>query len=323
VKAPGISICIPTFDRLWYLRESVASAQAQRLTDLEILIGDDGDSRELREWALATAAADGRVRYLKTPGRLGLAGNWNFLADAAGGEYITLIGDDDRLLPGFAERLLREAVTGVDVVFSEHHFIDHAGRRLAAAVRDGTHDYGRRGLSPGVIANAVEVVWQNSVPMSACIVRTNAVRRLRFKSDINTPELELFARLAGEGGRFAFVPEYLAEYRSHAGSQTAHGLTLDRLAEYLEPIDVPAEVESIKRTCMEPLVSAGIDIRLARGDIAGARRLATSRYHTGGLTSYAQRACLRLPDALAMNTYAAIRRTGHAARRLARRAAAV
>ena len=289
MKAPSISICIPTFDRLGYLRESVASAQAQSLRALEILIGDDGDSDELRTWALNAAAADERVRYLKTPRRLGLAGNWNFLADSANGEFLTIIGDDDRLLPEFAERLFHETTSEVSVVFSNHFVIEGTGRRLVDASYDSTRRYGRDTLSRGVLANAATAVWRNSVPMSACLVRTSAVRRLRFRPDINTPEIELFARLSLEGPAFVFVPEYLAEYRSHAGSETARGLTLDRLAEYLEPIDVPADVEPAKRDYLAQIVVAGVGIRLARGDIAGARRLCHSRYHAGGLRSFAQR----------------------------------
>ena len=135
MQTPRVSICIPTVDRLPYLRESVASAQSQSLRALEILIGDDGDSDELRMWALGAAAADERVRYLKTPRRLGLAGNWNFLAELATGEFLTIIGDDDRLLPEFAERLLHETTNEVAVVFSNHYVIDGTGRRLLDASR--------------------------------------------------------------------------------------------------------------------------------------------------------------------------------------------
>jgi len=318
VPTPRVSICIPTVDRLPYLRESVSSAQAQSLEELEILIGDDGNSDALREWALAASATDRRVRYLKTPRRLGLAGNWNFLADAATGEFLTIIGDDDRLLPTFAERLLHETTSEVAVAFSNHYIIDETGRRLVDASYDGTRRYGRDTLSRGVLANAMQVVWRNSVPMSAAIVRTAAVRRLRFRPDINTPEIELLARLSHEGPAFAFVPEYLAEYRSHSGSETARGLTLDRLAEYLESIDVPPEVEPAKRAYMEPLVTAGIGLRLTRGDIAGARRLGRSRYYASGLTSIAQEISLSLPQRLAGPTYAALRRVGRLARSVTR-----
>ncbi len=314
MQTPRISICIPTVDRLPYLRESVVSAQAQSIGAVEILIGDDGDSDELRTWALDAAAADERVRYLKTPRRLGLAGNWNFLADSATGEFLTIIGDDDRLLPEFAERLLHETTNEVAVVFSNHYVIDDAGRRLIDASHEITRQYGRDTMSRGRLANAMQTVWRNSVPISASIMRTEVIRRLRFKPDINAPEIELFARLSLEGAAFVFVPEYLSEYRSHAGSETARGLTLDRLAEYLEVIEVPADVEQAKRDCLAQVLAAGVGIRLARGDLAGARRLCNSRYYAGGLTSFAQRLSLSLPDAFAVRTYAAFRRIGGLAR---------
>ena len=305
MTTPRLSIGIPTVDRLGYLRESVASAQAQRIADLEILIGDDGDSLELGQWARQTAADDRRVRYLKAPRKLGLAGMWNFLADSAEGGFLALIGDDDRLLAEFAERLLQQAAPTVSVVFSNHYLIDDTGRLLSEASQEITRRYGRAELHSGRLNSAATAVWRNSIPMSSCIVRTSDVRRLRFKADINTPEIELFARLCLEANGFVFVPEYLAEYRTHVRSETARGLTLDRLAEYLEPIDVPADVEATKRQCMARLLAAGVAIRVDRGDLAGARRLVASRYYGAGLTSIAQRLSLGLPDRLARPAYAA------------------
>jgi glycosyltransferase involved in cell wall biosynthesis len=323
VDVRRLSIGIPTVDRLGYLKEAVASAQAQHPSDVEILIANNGNARELREWALGVAAVDRRVRYLKTPTTLGLAGTWNVLADEARGDFIVLIGDDDRLLPGFADRLLREAAVDVAVVFSNHYIIDERGQRQDQATRDVTKRYGRDTLPEGRLASAPAVVWRNAIAMSACIARTTDVRRLRFRSDINTPEIELFARLALEGHRFVFVPEYLAEYRSHLGSQTARGgLTLDRLAEYLEPIDVPGDVEPLKRARLAELLAAGVGIRLARGDVDGARRLSRSRYFAGGAKSIVQRVSLGLPDPLAVRTYAMLRRLAGLARGLRRRAAA-
>src|SRR3954447_11906680 len=107
-SGPRVSICIPTFSRLAYLQEAVGSAQRQTWGNIEIVIGDDGDSAALEKWCRDQVAKDGRIRYEKTPGRLGLAGNWNFLADRAQGEFMVLMGDDDRLLPEFAERLIVE-----------------------------------------------------------------------------------------------------------------------------------------------------------------------------------------------------------------------
>jgi len=318
VSSPRLSVCIPTYERVAYLREAVVSAQNQSEPNVEILIGDDGDSRELRDYAEAAARDDARVRYLKTPERLRLARNWTFLAHQARGEFSTFMGDDDRLLPRFAERLLGEASSDVAVVFSNHFLIDAGGHRLSEQSELATRHYRRHELAPGVLPDARVAVWRNSVPMSSAIVRTAHVQRLEFKPDINTPEIELFARLAGEGARFSFVPEYLCEYRTHAGSETTSGLTLDRLAEYLVEIPVPPALEHEKRACVERLVLAGVSIRLRRGDLDGARRLRGLTYYPrkGALHARAlQRLCLALPDRVAASAFREITRLGQEARR--------
>jgi glycosyltransferase involved in cell wall biosynthesis len=101
-----VTIAIPTYDRLEYLKEAVASARAQTYCDIEVLIGDDGTSKAIKAWAESVTSIDSRVRYQRNERKLGLAGNWNTLADAARGEFIVIIGDDDRLLPNFVEKLV-------------------------------------------------------------------------------------------------------------------------------------------------------------------------------------------------------------------------
>lgn len=298
MPGPAVSICIPTFDRLTFLKEAVASARGQSISDIEILIGDDGDSAELRRWCLSEAVADPRLRYLKTPRRLRLAGNWNFLAREARGEFLALIGDDDRLLPEFAERLLREVKGTVDVVFSNHFLIDEQGNRLMAESRATTRRYSRDTLPSGALEHPEITTWKNSVPISASILRADMVRRLGFKEDLNTPEIELFVRLAAQGGRFVHVEDYLCEYRIHPRSETSAGLKIDRLVEYLAPIAVSPEVEATKRALLDPMTIRGVGIRLARGDVQGARSLLRSSYYPRSMTArtLAQRILLALPD---------------------------
>src|SRR5688572_24981692 len=102
-----VTIAIPTYDRLEYLKEAVASARTQTHGEIEILIGDDGTSREIEDWSTAISSLDSRVRYQRNQRNLGMADNWNALADAARGEFIVIIGDDDRLLPNFVQSLVK------------------------------------------------------------------------------------------------------------------------------------------------------------------------------------------------------------------------
>lgn len=295
--APQVTIGVPTYDRLAYLKEAVASALAQTCPNIEVLISDDGPSEATRAWAVAQAASDRRVRYQHTPRNLGLAGNWNEVVAAAQGEMVVIIGDDDRLLPGFVARLL-QAVNDADVVFSNHYLIDAEGRRLEEQSRSWTRTYHRDSLQAGLVADPAIVVWQNAVPMCAALVRTEVARRLRFKDDLNTPEIELFARLAQEGGCFSFVPEYLVEHRIHRASYTARGLFNERLVKYLAPIPVSPHVEPEKRRFMEPLLVSAVSRVLVQGDVSAARSFLRSAYYphsAGRVAVWLQRVCVVLP----------------------------
>jgi glycosyltransferase involved in cell wall biosynthesis len=311
---PLVTIAIPTFDRLAYLREAVASALAQTYEHIEVLIGDDGPTTTIHEWSRSIAQRDPRVRYQRNPRNLGLAGNWNALSDAARGEFLVIIGDDDRLLPNFVEKLIEIIEPRANVAFANHYVIDSRGVRLELETRQSTRRYGRDQLAAGEIADAAACVWQNSVPMSAALLRTSDVRRLRFKEDLNTPELELFARLAQEGGRFAFTPEYLSEYRTHSLSMTAAGLRGEKLVPYLSAIPVSAEVEPHKRQLIAALLVEAVGRCLQQNERELARQFLRHEYYPRpraerparlkhALTYYAQELCASLPVALGCGTY--------------------
>ena len=305
---PLVTVAIPTFNRPEQCREAVASALAQSYPQLDVLVGDNGSSDPLRAWCESVQASDPRLQYRRNERNLGMAGNWNALADHARGELFVLLADDDRLLPTCVSTLVA-AIRKYDaqLAFSNHYVIDNDGKRLEDESVRLTHEYHRNELSAGTVANAEMVVWQVSISIAAAMLRTRDVRRLRFKEDLNTPEIELFARLAQSGARFAFVPDYLSEYRVHAGSATAAGLWSERLAEYLLPITVAPEVEPFKRSFMQSLLQNAVSRCLAMGEPRRARRLLAAQYYPrGGFNDpkgLVYRTCAYLPTPLSQAVF--------------------
>jgi glycosyltransferase involved in cell wall biosynthesis len=278
---PLVTIAIPTFSRLHYLKEAVESALSQTYENIEVIIGDDGQSRSIQVWSEELARREPKIRYQRNERNLGLAGNWNAIADRARGEFLVIIGDDDRLLPDFVSELVDAISPDRSVAFSNLHLIDSDGNRMQNATIQHTRFYHRDSLPAGELADAEAVVWQNSVPISAALVRASDVRRLRFKEDLNTPEIELFIRLAQEQGRFVFVSDYLCEYRVHPDSETAMGLRGERLAEYLLNIPVAENIEPYKREFMASLLINSVSRCLKQGEWSRARRLLNSEYYPG------------------------------------------
>ena len=308
---PAVTICLPTFRRLNYLKEAVAAAQAQTMQNVEILISDDGDSAELRRWSEGAERADARVRYRKNERNLGLGGTWNACVSAAHGKWLVIQGDDDRLLPSFCEVLLSLAAPDSTVLFSTHYVIDEHGSRLEQESREWTTRYGRHLLTRGKVERVARSVWSNSIPMSAALVRSDAAKRLGIKTDLNTPEIELFARLAAEGARFDHEPAYLVEFRSHAGSSTASGLFSERLIEYLEPIAVPEDAEGAKHAFMGQATRNAVDRLLRAGERARAAKIMRSRYYPRSWTDptlLAQALAIRAPSSFGTPAYLLARR---------------
>ena len=98
MTAPTVSIILPTFNRLQYLRPAVASVFAQTFDDWELIIADDGSSAETRTF-LRTLEMLPRVRLLW----LSHTGNPGTVRNAAlreaQGEYIAFLDSDDLWLP--------------------------------------------------------------------------------------------------------------------------------------------------------------------------------------------------------------------------------
>jgi glycosyltransferase involved in cell wall biosynthesis len=101
--APRFSVVIPTRERADTLRWSLQTCLDQDFDDFEVVVCDNHSSPATRE--AVEEAASPRVRYVRAPRPLAMSANWELAVGSARGEYLTVLGDDDGLLP-FA---LREA----------------------------------------------------------------------------------------------------------------------------------------------------------------------------------------------------------------------
>ena len=279
---PLVSIIIPTFDRPRYLQEAIEAVLAQTYSNIEVLIFDNGTLDETLAVAGDAARRDPRVRFQRNERNLGMSANFNALAQAARGEFLVAIGDDDRLAARVCEPIGRRDASGVDVAFSNHYLINAEGTRLEPESHEYTRHYGRDTIPAGVLENADAAAWRQSIPMSASLLRTADLQRLRFREDLNTPDVEFFIRLALQGARFIFVPEYLMEYRVHLGAMTASGLWTEELVECLTPIEVKPEIEPYKRKLLIPMVVNAVSRCLQQGNMERARAFLRNKYYPRG-----------------------------------------
>jgi len=132
---PAVSIILPTFDRLGYLRETVAAVFAQSFTDWELIIGDDGSDEPTRAY-LRGLGADPRVRTLWLDHAGSPAAARNAALRVARGEYVAFLDSDDLWEPDKISRQLAALRTppGFAWCYTGFTRIDAAGVVLADEV---------------------------------------------------------------------------------------------------------------------------------------------------------------------------------------------
>ncbi|MGH8914312.1 MAG: glycosyltransferase, partial [Acidimicrobiia bacterium] len=96
------TIVIPTWNRQQLADRALASALAQTVTDLEVIVVDDGSEPPYRP-----SVVDQRVRMLRNDVSRGPSAARNAALATARGEWITFLDDDDLIVPEMLEISLR------------------------------------------------------------------------------------------------------------------------------------------------------------------------------------------------------------------------
>lgn len=110
MTGPDVSVVVPTRDRPGTLESCLRTVLAAADDATEILVHDN--STDDRTERLMVRMADPRVRYVRVRD-LAMTDNWEAALTAARGRWITVLGDDDGMMP-FAVRALHRAVEGTD-----------------------------------------------------------------------------------------------------------------------------------------------------------------------------------------------------------------
>jgi glycosyltransferase involved in cell wall biosynthesis len=98
-----ISILLPTRNGGDQLETCVRSILDQPDTDLELVVSDNASDAETRD--ILASFDDPRLKLVRQPEMLSVTDNWSATLNAATGDYVLLIGDDDALLPGSIGRM--------------------------------------------------------------------------------------------------------------------------------------------------------------------------------------------------------------------------
>lgn len=201
------SFVVPSYNHGRFIGETIESLLNQDLPGSEIVVCDDHSSDNSRE---VIETYRDRIRIIYPPRRLGMMPNYNFATAQATGDWVSLLGSDDRAQPRFA-RLIREGVARTPnavLVTGDYDQIDGEGRKIRA----------EKVLSVRPVTRPPETFYaQLAAPKVPPVA--NAFHRASWEKVGGFPERAtligdwgLWLRLAPLGD-FVHVAEPLADYR--------------------------------------------------------------------------------------------------------------
>lgn len=221
---PSCTIAIPVYNRVDLIADCVASALAQPVAGLEVLVVDNCSTDGT--WELLQRLDDRRLRLVRNERNLGLFGNFNRCLELAQSPYLRFLCSDDRL---------PSACMGTEVAFMEAHPEVALLSTLARYCDIAGHPLGTVGdvLPAGVIprAEAAATVLTTLLRLgvnpfcypSGVMLRTSAMTACgRFDSTLRIAgDVDLFLRVVSSGD--------LAISRSPGAVVTAHAGQESRL----------------------------------------------------------------------------------------------
>lgn len=104
MKAPSkFTVIIPTLNRAETLESALRTCVGQDYSNFEILVSDNASIDNTA--AVVNSFDDERIRYVNPGSRLGMSEHWEFALSHVSDGYVTILGDDDGLLPGAIEAI--------------------------------------------------------------------------------------------------------------------------------------------------------------------------------------------------------------------------
>ncbi|WP_242582312.1 glycosyltransferase family 2 protein [Hymenobacter telluris] len=239
---------IPAYNCSAYLKEAIVSVLAQDMGTavMQIEVVDDA-STDIEVAALVASLGAGRVQYFRQPVNVGSVRNFETCINRARGHFVHLLHGDDRVLPGFYEKITELFTLSPEAgaVFTHYASINEAGEQLDVPPLEAA--------TAGILTDWLpRIALYQRTQYAAMVVRREAYEKLGSFYGTNYGEdWEMWVRIA----RYypvGYVPEVLAEYRRQPDSITSEkartGLLIPDLMQVILRIQQhlpPAERKSI------------------------------------------------------------------------------
>ena len=208
--SPLVSVCIASYNHEKYIGETITSVIAQSYANWELIVVDDRSSdRSLEILRYIAGQYPNQIKLIELTENLGPSGALNKAIGEAKGEYVALLGSDDRMHVDRLKKQVDYLNTHVEVstVFTKVAAIDAAGNSLGEGFPafDVPITDIRTQLLQGNFLNAPSVMGRKDVWLEAGL-HNNALRYVQ--------DYDLWLHIL-DNHEISRLDERLTEYRIH------------------------------------------------------------------------------------------------------------
>jgi glycosyltransferase involved in cell wall biosynthesis len=219
-QLPSVTIAIPTYNRLSFLRQAVDSALCQTYSNIQVVVSDNASDDGTAEFV--ASIQDPRLLFLRQESNIGMLRNWNACLERATSDFFLLLSDDDYLETSAIEKL-----AGAMIAAENQNKVAFAYCRTWEVDRDGVKQ--RIDPTPPAYEEAKEYViayFSGLRKMHPCstLLRTADLKEIGGYSQgsvVLAVDSIVWSRILMKRGLIAGVPEPLSNYRIHPGSETS------------------------------------------------------------------------------------------------------
>jgi succinoglycan biosynthesis protein ExoO len=227
-ERPKISVIMANYNGERFLLDAARSVFNQTISDLELIVSDDGS----RDAGLALLrqhfGAEPRLVVLETGVNAGPAAARNRALRVARGDWIAIVDSDDMIHPERLERLLTLALAdGADIVADDLLFFDSDAVARPSTLLTGRWSSQPFWVNPALFIRANEIFGRRLPALGYCkpVMRRTALGSETYNESLtNGEDYDLLRRLLVQGRRLRIYPELLYFYRRHIHS-ISHRIT--------------------------------------------------------------------------------------------------
>lgn len=217
-KAKETVVCILTFNRLKYLKETINSVINSSYTEYSLIVVDN-NSNDGTENFLIEEKSKGNLDYIRHARNIGMGGSANYILDNIKCKYLLMLHDDDLLEKNYLRDTINLIKKDKNIIFvgTGYSTIDDKGKVLSAVSVNLTHMF--------TILSAEEYILYHlqglSFPWSGTLLNRSLIKKQIFDYKTHPYAADAFFMLEIIGSyKVGYIRSKLFKYRIYKGSTT-------------------------------------------------------------------------------------------------------